>query len=80
MAQCYIYTIVTGFWLVMVIVGSPLKSKAGFVIFVFNQAVRLVLGIFAAILATNDSIYFFLNWVRFIFYLCEYQEASQSKK
>ena len=58
LAQCYIYTIVTGFWLLMVIIGRPLKSKAGFIIFVFNQAVRLVLGIFAVVLATNDSIHF----------------------
>ena len=58
LAQCYIYTIVTGFWLLMVIIGRPLKSKAGFIIFMFNQAVRLVLGIFTVVLATNDSIHF----------------------
>ena len=57
LAQCYIYTIVTGFWLMMVIIGKPLKSKAAFIIFIFNQAVRLVLGIFAVVLAENDLMY-----------------------
>ena len=58
LAQCYIYTVVTGFWLVMVVVGKPLKSKAGFFIFVFTHAMRLVLGLFAVVLATNDIVHF----------------------
>ena len=55
LAQCYIYTIITGFWLLLVIVTRPLNSRSAFIIFVFNESVKLLLGIIAVVLTSNDS-------------------------
>ena len=55
LAQCYIYTLVTGFWLLMVLIGKPFTSRSTFLAFVFNGSVKLILGLFAVVLVTNDS-------------------------
>ena len=58
LAQCYIYTLITGFWLLMMMVGNPFKTKTGFAIYVFNEVVKCLLGVIAIVLATNDSVNF----------------------
>ena len=55
LAQCYIYTLITGFWLLLVIVTRPLSSRSAFIILVFNESVKLLLGIIAVVMTTNDS-------------------------
>ena len=58
LAQCYIYTVVIGFWLLLILIGKPFKSKAAHIILVFHDSVKLILGIIAIVLATNDVNYF----------------------
>ena len=65
----------TGFWFLMVIIGRPLKSNRGFIIFVFNQAVWLVLGLFAVVLATNDIVYFISPDMMLIIIMDNYRSA-----
>ena len=60
LAQCYIYTLVTGFWLLMIVVGNPLKSRIAMIIFVLNSAIKMILGIIAIVIAT-DELKVFLN-------------------
>ena len=55
LAQCYIYTLITGFWLLMVLIGKPFSSRSAFIVIVFNESMKLLLGIFAIVLTTNDA-------------------------
>ena len=58
LAQCYIFTVITGFWLLMVIIAKPFRSRLATVILLFNESVKLGLGIIAIVLATNETKYF----------------------
>ena len=44
----------TGFWLLMIVIGKPLKSKIGMIIWVLNSGIKLVLGVFAIVMVTNE--------------------------
>ena len=55
LVKCYIYTAITTLWLLMMVIGSPLKSKVSFVIYVLNKLLKLRLGIITVVLTTNKS-------------------------
>ena len=41
LAQCYIYTVITALWLLMMVIASPLKSKVSFATDLLYELMKL---------------------------------------